>query len=67
MKEFEKRVEKSKQIVERLNERFAGWYYVVSTQSLQQLTLTRDTLVGPKSEKESPLPKFPGLNFPGMR
>jgi Domain of unknown function (DUF4340) len=65
-KAFDKRVEKSKGIVERLNERFAGWYYVVSTQSLLQLKLTRDKLVGPKEKEKPPTSKFPGLKFPGM-
>jgi hypothetical protein len=66
-KAFDKRIEKSKAIVERLNERFAGWYYVVSTQSLQQLKLTRDKLVGPKEKEKSAAPKFGGFNFPGKR
>jgi len=66
-KAFDKRVETSKGIVERLNERFAGWYYVVSTQSLQQLKLTRDKLVGPKEKESSSAPKFGGFNFPGKR
>lgn len=66
-KAFDKRVKEAKGRVERLNERFADWYYVVSTQSLQQLKLTRDELVGPKEQEKPPTSKFPGLNFPRKR
>lgn len=40
-----------KKTVEDLNRRFGEWYYVISGQSFEQLTLDRADLVKPKEEK----------------
>lgn len=61
LKSFRANVKKVKERVERLNGRFDGWYYVISTQNLKQLTLRRGDLVGPKTESKKPggHPKLP--------
>ena len=63
-KEFDKHVKKSREIAQRLNERFAGWYYVISTQNLKQLALKRSEIVEKKTESKA---KPPGFSFPGLK
>jgi len=60
-KEYEEDLKTVKRTVEELNARFADWYYVISTQKLKRLTLSREDLVGPKKAqpKRKPKGKFP--------
>ena len=68
LKTFRDNVKKVKKRVQRLNERFAEWFYVISTQNMKQLSIRRAQIVGPKSKK-LPMgrPKLPFGRFPGMR
>ena len=49
--DFQKRIESGKQKAEKLNRRFAKWYYVISGSSYDNLALDRSKLV---SEKPTP-------------
>lgn len=61
---FDEDVKKVKQRVRRLNERFADWYYVISTQNMKRLTLTRKDLVKPKSAGDEKPPSKPPFQLP---
>lgn len=66
-KKYEENVEKVKARVERLNQRFADWYYVVSTRHLKRLSLSRNDLIGPKKEEKpaaGPAKPLPFGRFP---
>lgn len=68
LKTFRDNVKKVKKRVQQLNERFAEWFYVISTQNMKQLSIRRAQIVGPKTKKQ-PMgrPKLPFSKFPGMR
>ncbi len=51
-KNYEKKIEDGKKKVKELNDRFAGWYYVISAESFENLRLARKDLVKPKEKKE---------------
>ncbi|HEX6986439.1 MAG TPA: DUF4340 domain-containing protein, partial [Planctomycetaceae bacterium] len=53
-KAYDQKVAKTKERVEELNDRFGDWYYVISTENFQDLRLSRDALVQPKSAASPP-------------
>ncbi len=70
LKDHQKKVEDGRKNVEELSKRFAGWYYVISAESFENLRLARSELVKPKEEKKdgaapSTPPGIPGLPIPG--
>jgi hypothetical protein len=51
---WEANVNRGRDIMQQLNERFADWYYVISNDSFEKLHLTREDLLAKKeSDKES--------------
>lgn len=49
-KGYDQKVADAKKKVDELNDRFKRWYYVISAESFQDLRLSRDALVQPKTE-----------------
>jgi hypothetical protein len=47
--EWKMKIENGKNISEELNDRFAGWYYVISEDSFKKLRLTRSDLIQEKT------------------
>lgn len=43
--EWEKKISESRQFAEKLNQRFADWYYVISASSFDKIHLKRDDLI----------------------
>jgi hypothetical protein len=76
-KDYEKRLKDGQKKVADLNQRFAEWYYVISADLFEDLSVTRAQLVEPKSADPAgeaapgvnPLDlqglNLPGLNIPG--
>jgi hypothetical protein len=61
LKEHERKLEEGKKKVDELNRRFAGWYYVISAESFENLRLSRADLVKPKEKPaEETKPADPG-------
>ncbi|MBA3316404.1 MAG: DUF4340 domain-containing protein [Planctomycetota bacterium] len=53
-KEFDTKVADAKTQVDELNERFKGWYYVISTENFEDLRPSREKLVSPKAADSQP-------------
>jgi hypothetical protein len=49
-KTYDQKVADAKKKVDELNDRFKKWYYVISAESFQDLRLSREALVQPKTE-----------------
>ncbi len=47
---WKEKIEKGKQTSQELNERFANWYYVISSESFEKLHLKRDDLLRDKKQ-----------------
>ena len=61
MKARDEKIVAGRKKAEELNERFAGWYYVISATSFETLRLSRADLVKEKEKpKEKPAEKTPG-------
>jgi hypothetical protein len=58
-KDHDQKVDEGKQRVEKLQNRFAEWYYVISGESFKKLRLDRAGLVKPKEKKEEPKKEEP--------
>ena len=64
-KDYDKKVADGKKKVDELNDRFGSWYYVISSESFENLRLSRADLVKPKEQKEAPpAPGQPGAAAP---
>jgi len=50
LKAYNDKLDKGRKKVDELNERFAGWYYVISGESFENLRLARQDLVTPKKK-----------------
>jgi len=48
LEQYNKKLEDNRKTATDLNERFAGWYYVISAESFEDLRLSREALVKPK-------------------
>ena len=57
---FEQRNTAAQQTVKDANERFKGWYYVLSTENVQELKLDRAALLEPKPTDAKPTDTVPG-------
>ncbi|WP_299463128.1 DUF4340 domain-containing protein [uncultured Gimesia sp.] len=53
LKEYDDKVVKGNELVQKLNERFADWYYVISANSFETLRMSRKALIEP-IEKSAP-------------
>jgi hypothetical protein len=53
-KDFDQKLADGKKRLEKLEQRFAEWYYVISGESFKKLRLDRAALVKPKEKKEEP-------------
>ena len=51
--EYQEKIQKGKERVKELNDRFADWYYVISDEVYQKIHITRADLFKPKEKKES--------------
>lgn len=47
LKEYDDKVVKGNELVQKLNERFADWYYVISANSFETLRMSRKALIEP--------------------
>ena len=63
LQQFAQRKQLSEEKVRLLNERFQDWYYVISAENLETLTVSRSDLVKPKPPAEGAAP--PAGGFPG--
>lgn len=52
LKTYNDKLDKGRKKVDELNERFAGWYYVISGKSFENLRLARKDLVKPKKKEK---------------
>ncbi len=52
VKEFEKKIKDGQEKADKLNRRFADWYYVIPGETFDKLRLSRDDLVKPKEKEE---------------
>ena len=52
-KEYDTKVADAREKVAELNERFGEWYYVISTENFEDLRLSRNELITPKSETDT--------------
>lgn len=52
-KDYEEKLEEGRETVDDLNERFSGWYYVISAESFESLRLSREDLVKPKEKEDT--------------
>lgn len=50
---FQEEITKGKEKAEKLNRRFAQWYYVIEGESYDKLSLSRDDLIKAKEEEEA--------------
>ncbi len=50
---WETRIERARELAEELNNRYAKWYYVISSESFEKLDLKRSDLVVAKTEDKS--------------
>ena len=70
MKAFEKKIEDGQAEAEKLNRRFAAWYYVISDENVAKLRLKRDSIVKDKEKTDDDstttpaLPVIPGAEKP---
>lgn len=66
--DFDEKVKKGQELVKKLNNRFADWYYVIPAEVFEDLNVTPEELVEPKDAKpETGAPGLPGgLSFPGL-
>jgi len=53
LKAYNDKLDKGRKKVDELNERFAGWYYVISGESFENLRLARKDLVKPKKKDKT--------------
>ena len=60
MDEYEEKVAKGKEQVEKLNARFADWYYIIPDEVYQKIHLGRDQIVREKKPAEDPNHATPG-------
>lgn len=63
LKEYDDKVVKGSELAQKLNERFADWYYVISANSFEALKLKRKALVEPIEKPEGD-PAKPGPATP---
>ena len=52
LKAFEDKVKQGKEKAEELSRRFAGWYYVISSDSFEKFRITRNDVVSKKEAEE---------------
>ncbi len=52
LKAWEDKVKQGKEKAEELSRRFAGWYYVISSDSFEKFRITRMDVVSKKEAKE---------------
>ena len=67
LKAYNQKIEDGRKTVTELNERFAGWYYVISAESFENLRLAREDLIKPIEKSDDDLPaeaKKPGDDQP---
>lgn len=68
LKAYEKKIEDGKKKVAILNARFADWFYIVDTASIDKIMLKRSDVVKPKEKNDAPNANggnpIPGLNNP---
>lgn len=57
IKAYQKKIEDGQKQVEKLNQRFADWYYVIDASSFDQLNKSREDLVEPPPPAEQAEPK----------
>lgn len=51
--EWEKKIEKGQRLSQELNERFADWYYVISSDSFDKINMKRSDLLKKKEDKNA--------------
>jgi hypothetical protein len=56
-REYNEKVQKAQKRVRELNEKLAGWYYVISNDVYEKIRLERKDFVKAKEEKEAALPE----------
>lgn len=52
VKEFEQKIKDGQEKADKLNRRFADWYYVIPGETFDKLRLSRDDVVKPKEKEE---------------
>lgn len=57
LEDYEKKLKEGRQKVERLNDRFADWYYVISSDSFDDLRPTRADLLQSKTDDDEQMEK----------
>ena len=62
LREYQEKMRQGKQLAQRLNERFADWYYVIADESFDKLHKTRADLVDTKEPVEIPESNLPTDN-----
>ncbi len=71
LKEYDEKVVKGNEIVQKLNERFANWYYVISAKSFETLRMSRKALIEPieqpKEENGKPIIPQTGTAKPPVK
>ncbi len=48
LREYQEKLKEGRKLTEEINERFADWYYVISTETYERLSMNREKLVSPK-------------------
>jgi hypothetical protein len=68
--DHEEKVKKGKELVQKLNNRFADWYYVISAEVYDDLNVTPEELIEPKDAKPAAgtpaIPGAPGAALPAI-